>query len=188
MQKTKAKIAAEKGQVMLLTVLLISGGILSIASITAYLMAQRLHLASNIGDSTKAIYAADTGMEWSLYRSIKPEEAQNNPWSSSSTQSLSNGAKFTANNKTLYVKGSVSQSGWLTPRCSCDVDQGASECGNSFISSVSYPDDLCYDNTCSFPGFCAFGKISYPYTASSTTDTVSIGKSGSTVRAFELSM
>lgn len=176
---------------MLLTVLLISGGILSITSITAYLMAQRLHLASNINDSTKAIYAADAGIEWSLYKSSKPAEARNHPWSQSSIQTLNNGAQFAAKNPILYVESSIMLN-WLTPRCGCDAQSDFRDCGQSFMSEELHPGNICYDHFCTMPGMCGFfaflgTRRSTQYTGSATNIT-SIGKSGDVVRAFELSL
>jgi len=58
----------EKGQVMLMIVMLIGSSILMATTISGYLMLQRLRMSSEIVDSTKAILAADTGIEWELYR------------------------------------------------------------------------------------------------------------------------
>jgi hypothetical protein len=61
----------EKGQVMLLTVLVIGGLLLGASSIAGLLMVYQLRQASDIANSTKAIFAADTGLEWELYRMFK---------------------------------------------------------------------------------------------------------------------
>ncbi len=60
-----------KGQVMLLSVLLIGGTILAASSIAGYLMLLRIRASSDITNSTKAIFAADTGLEWELYKYFK---------------------------------------------------------------------------------------------------------------------
>lgn len=177
---------------MLLTVLLISGGILSITTITAHLMAQRLRLASNINDSTKAIFAADAGIEWSLYQSSQPEKAGRNPWSRTQTKMLSNGAQFTSRSQVSYVRALPERRGWITPRCAiCDKDQNSLECRDRFTSQVSYS-NICFDNFCIGPPV-FFGlpcelqnQMSMPYTATSTT-AVSVGESRNVVRALELS-
>ena len=59
------------GQVMLLTVLLLGGTILGATTIAGYLMIQKIQIASDITNSTKAIFAAATGIEWELFRKFK---------------------------------------------------------------------------------------------------------------------
>lgn len=53
---------------MMLSVLIIGTSILVFSTIGGYLMLQRLREASNIVDTTKAIFAADSGIECELYR------------------------------------------------------------------------------------------------------------------------
>lgn len=57
-----------KGQVMLLTVVVIGGLLLSASAIAGLLMLYQIRQSSDITNSTKAIFAADTGIEWELYR------------------------------------------------------------------------------------------------------------------------
>jgi len=61
----------DTGQVMLLTVLVIGGLLLGASSIAGLLMVYQLRQASDITNSTKAIFAADSGLEWELYRMFK---------------------------------------------------------------------------------------------------------------------
>ena len=61
----------EKGQVMLSTVLVIGGLLLGASSIAGLLMVYQLRQTSNAINSTKAIFAADTGIEWELYVMLK---------------------------------------------------------------------------------------------------------------------
>ncbi len=56
------------GQVMLLAVGLIGASILTATTIAGYLMLQRIRMASNFIDSTKAVFAADAGIECELYK------------------------------------------------------------------------------------------------------------------------
>ncbi|MEK7549076.1 MAG: hypothetical protein AAB496_01120 [Patescibacteria group bacterium] len=56
------------GQVMLLAVGLIGASILTATTIAGYLMLQRIKMASNFIDSTKAVFAADSGIECELYK------------------------------------------------------------------------------------------------------------------------
>lgn len=62
---------AQSGQVMLLAVLIIGTSILAMTTISGYLMLQRIKSSSNIVDSTKAIFAANTGIEWELFKCAK---------------------------------------------------------------------------------------------------------------------
>lgn len=72
-------IKKNQGQVMLLAVLIIGTSILTMTSISGYLMLQRIRSSSNIIDSTKAIFAADTGIEWELFKKNKCTEGSINP-------------------------------------------------------------------------------------------------------------
>ena len=74
------------GQIMLLTVLLLGGAILGATTIAGYLMLQKIRIAADITNSTKAIFAADTGIEWELYRKFKDTNHEK--------PNLSNGASF----------------------------------------------------------------------------------------------
>ena len=53
---------------MLLTVLILGGTILGATTIAGYLMLQKIQIASNITNSTRAIFGADSGLEWEMYR------------------------------------------------------------------------------------------------------------------------
>ncbi|MFA5083937.1 MAG: hypothetical protein WC475_00925 [Candidatus Paceibacterota bacterium] len=61
-------MAKNKGQVMLMTVLVIGGLLLGASSIAGLLMVYQIRQSSDVVNSTKAIFAADTGIEWELYR------------------------------------------------------------------------------------------------------------------------
>ncbi|MBN2197880.1 hypothetical protein JW698_01645 [Candidatus Wolfebacteria bacterium] len=74
-----------KGQVMLLTVLILGGSILIASTIAGYLMMLKIRSSSDIINATKAIYAADAGIEWNLYTRFKDSYPQ--PY-------LSNGSTF----------------------------------------------------------------------------------------------
>ena len=58
---------AQKGIALLLTVIIISI-VLLIATLIANIVITQLKLAGDINDSTTAIYAADSGVEWQLYQ------------------------------------------------------------------------------------------------------------------------
>lgn len=53
---------------MLLTVLALSGTILGATTIAGLLMLYQIRQSTDASNSTKAIYAADAGIEWELYR------------------------------------------------------------------------------------------------------------------------
>ena len=57
----------EKGQVMLITVLTLGGLLLAVTTIGGLLMTYQIRQSSDITNSTKAIIAADAGIEWALY-------------------------------------------------------------------------------------------------------------------------
>ncbi|MDI6717961.1 MAG: hypothetical protein QMD86_02905 [Patescibacteria group bacterium] len=59
---------SQKGQIMLLSAMLLGSSALVFTSIAGYLMIQRLRTSANAVDSTKAIFAADAGIECELYK------------------------------------------------------------------------------------------------------------------------
>lgn len=59
------------GQVMLLTITVLSGTFLTATALIGFLIIHEIRQATDIANSTKAIFAADTGIEWELYRSFK---------------------------------------------------------------------------------------------------------------------
>lgn len=60
-----------KGQVLLVTVLLLGGAAVAASAIAGYLMLLSIRQSSDAGNSAKAIFAADTGIEWNLYCRFK---------------------------------------------------------------------------------------------------------------------
>lgn len=62
------------GQVMLLTVLVIGGLLLGASAIAGLMMVYQIRQSSDVVNSTKAIFAADTGIEWELYRMFKDSD------------------------------------------------------------------------------------------------------------------
>ena len=60
-----------RGQIMLLTVLALSGTILGATTIAGLLIVYQIRQSSDIVNSTKAIFAADAGLEWRLYKFFK---------------------------------------------------------------------------------------------------------------------
>ena len=59
---------------MLLTILVIGGLLLGASAIAGLLMVYQIRQSSDITNSTKAIFAADTGIEWGLYGMFKDQD------------------------------------------------------------------------------------------------------------------
>jgi hypothetical protein len=95
---------SQKGQVMLLTVVLLSGVILGTTAISGILMLNQVRQATNATDSQKAIFAADTGIEWELYKRFKDK---NYP-----QPILGNGAIF----ETASTTGRIKSTGYSDSR------------------------------------------------------------------------
>jgi len=61
---------ASRGQIMLLTVLIL-GGVFAIGLTVSTLLLSEVRLARQTLDSVKAVYAAESGLEWELFRYFK---------------------------------------------------------------------------------------------------------------------
>ena len=75
------------GQVLILTVLTLGIVLLGATTIAGLLMVYQIRQVSDLASSGKAIFAADTGVEWGLYQFF-------NPSSGHAVPTLSNGATF----------------------------------------------------------------------------------------------
>ncbi len=64
----------QDGQAMILTVLIVGASILGASTIAGYLMTLKIRQSTDTINSTKAIFAADAGIEWELYRKFKDAE------------------------------------------------------------------------------------------------------------------
>lgn len=88
---------------MLLTVLIISGTILGTTTIAGMLILYQLRQATNVTYSAQALFAADTGLEWELFKLFNPEAAGNR-----SQPVMTNGATFESSaeeaGETTFVK------------------------------------------------------------------------------------
>lgn len=56
-----------EGQVMILTVLTLGGALLGATTIAGLLMLYQVRQGADVGQSAKAVFAADAGIEWGLY-------------------------------------------------------------------------------------------------------------------------
>jgi len=61
-------LRSSSGQVMLLTVMLLSGAILGATSLAGLLVLHQLRQAADINGSTRSIFAADSGLECALFK------------------------------------------------------------------------------------------------------------------------
>jgi len=100
MKKLKIKNQNPKmsGQAMLLTVLVLGGSILAASTVAGYLTLLKIRTSSDAANSAKALFAADTGIEWELCREISPNHSCLNPRipdPAFPNGKLSNGATFT---------------------------------------------------------------------------------------------
>jgi len=82
------------GQVIILTVLILGGTLLGTASVAALLLVYQIRQSTDFGNSGKAIFAADSGIEWALYNHFNPgvsrlfQKTEGNAWAAD----LTNGA------------------------------------------------------------------------------------------------
>lgn len=67
------RLKPNRGQVMLLTVLVLSGTILGATTIAGLLTLYQIRQSTDFINSAKAVYAADSGMEWRLYKFFKSD-------------------------------------------------------------------------------------------------------------------
>lgn len=65
--RRRQALRRRSGQVMIITILVLGGAILSATTIAGLLMLYQIRQTTDIANSGKAIYAADAGIEWSLY-------------------------------------------------------------------------------------------------------------------------
>ena len=63
-----ATLKSQRGQVMLLTTLILSGTILAASTLAGLLMVYQIRQSSDATQSAKAIYAADAGIEYELFK------------------------------------------------------------------------------------------------------------------------
>lgn len=89
------------GQVMITTILALGGVLMGATAIAGLLMIYQIRQATDLANSTKAIFAADTGVDWGLY--------QYGPCSSDPTKcdSASGGYDYGTNNLEFDNKASV---------------------------------------------------------------------------------
>ena len=72
---------------MLLTVLILTGTLITATALSGILISRSLRESGNIANSMKAIYAADTGVEYELYKALRDPSA--------AAPTMNNGSTFT---------------------------------------------------------------------------------------------
>jgi hypothetical protein len=80
-----------RGQVMLLTIMVLSGTILGATTIAGFLTLYQIRQSTDIINSTKAIFAADAGLECEFYKYTRDKASD---FCSGAIQNLTNGASF----------------------------------------------------------------------------------------------
>jgi hypothetical protein len=76
------KFKKQNGQVMILSVVILGGILLSAAAIAGLLMVYQIRASNDAVNSAKAIFAADAGIEvvsWCFFKGCPPYDAQNPP-------------------------------------------------------------------------------------------------------------
>lgn len=63
-----------KGQVMILTTFAMGASVIIFSAVVGHFVIQRIRASSNISDSARAIFAADSGLECELYNKFKTPE------------------------------------------------------------------------------------------------------------------
>ena len=64
---------------MILTVLALGGTILGATTVAGLLMLYQIRQSTDLENSAKAIFAADAGIEWALYKFVRQDEALQPP-------------------------------------------------------------------------------------------------------------
>jgi predicted PurR-regulated permease PerM len=72
-------ISNNRGQALLVVVMVLGATMLGVTTIAGYITIQKIRTVTNIVDSTKAIYAADSGIDWWFYKKFVSEPASSTP-------------------------------------------------------------------------------------------------------------
>ena len=84
-----ATVHKNRGQVMLMSVLLICGAILAVSALASSLVLQQLKKSTAAGESARAVFAADAGVERALWERYHNSAVQSGCASSTSPLSFS---------------------------------------------------------------------------------------------------
>ena len=109
---SKLGLRGGRGQTMILTVMMLTGAILSATAISALLVLFQLRQASDIKASTQAIFAADSGVECIFYQKIIVEPTTGAADYASCEGEFTNGSSYRVEwNETATNFKSVGRSG-----------------------------------------------------------------------------
>lgn len=100
----KSGLGLNRGQLMLITVLILGGTILGASAIAGLMTTYRLRQSSDAKDSALAIFAADAGLERAFYRCFKQAVPDCSDFDST-TDPLSNGAEYSVK----FITGPTSE-------------------------------------------------------------------------------
>jgi len=90
-------IKSQEAQAMLIVVMILGATMLGVATIAGYVSLQKIKTVAEIMDSTKAIYAADAGVEWCFYNKFSSNGTSTFVCDTGGfVQNFSNGASFSA--------------------------------------------------------------------------------------------
>lgn len=76
------------GQAVLISVIIMGSILLSVTTIAGYLTMQKIKIAGNATNSMKALYAADAGLEFELYKHLHPSSTDADPIFSNGASSV----------------------------------------------------------------------------------------------------
>jgi hypothetical protein len=94
-RQASPSVGRASGQIMVITVLILSVTALAAGIISTSLIVSELRRVRGLSDSTKAVYAADSGIEYELYRALV-DPTYTFPYlvNSDGSYPLQNGASF----------------------------------------------------------------------------------------------
>lgn len=125
------------GQVMILTVMALGGAILGATTIAGLLMLYQIRQSTDLANSAKAIYAADAGLEMSLYNwfcdsnNRTPCPAPNAAAWNGKTLVLTNGSKAVVSQYCFDSNGAQLQTCVPTSNASSTTFKSLGSSGNS---------------------------------------------------------
>lgn len=106
-----------KGQVILITMMMLGAAILGVVAAVSLVVRFQMRQATDILESTKAIFAADAGLEWELYRYF--QGSIKNP-------NMTNGATYQTRRQGNQVITSIGTSGRSARALEVKIEQATS--------------------------------------------------------------
>ncbi|MDO8602027.1 MAG: hypothetical protein Q7R62_02800 [bacterium] len=106
LQPTTYNLQPRRGQIMILTTLILSGTILAAVTIAGLLMLYQIRQAGNAMQSGRAIFVADAGLEYELYKFYSADCAYPKPTFNISPVTLYSTTTISGND-VLFVSNSL---------------------------------------------------------------------------------